>query len=104
MKTGTTVFTVHNKLTGNNFGTSGTIALGRSLFTNTTLTDLNMSCKYKVTHSHPITNHSIFNKSTDSRIGSSEITPLFESLEVNTTLRKLDLSCSLLFTYNKLND
>ena len=84
--------------TGNIIGDTGATSLSDSLKTNTTLTELNLSCKdkRKKTHKrHPSTMNSFHFLfiSTDNGIGDTGATSLSESLKTNTTLTELNLSC-----------
>ena len=71
--------------------------MGESLKSNTTTTELNLSCegKRKKTHQMTSINNSLFSfhfSSTDNKIGDTGATSLSEALKSNTALTKLDLS------------
>lgn len=74
------------------------IVLSEALKTNTTLTQLDLTCEGNRTISHkwhPSTVHSFFiiNKSTGNRIEETGIASLIEALKSNTILTQLNLGC-----------
>ena len=82
--------------TGNSIEDAGVTSLSESLKSNTTLTELDLSCTYKKRHTQMA---SIYNPlfsflitSTDNKIGNTGATSLSEALKSNTTITELYLS------------
>ena len=91
------LFFISIKSTGNTIGETGVISLIDALKSNTTLTQLSLSCSHKRNNTRmaSINNplFSIFIKSTDNYIGDTGATSLSDALKSNTTLTELDLHC-----------
>ena len=80
-------------MTDNDIDNSGAYNLSEALKTNTTLTELDLSCEDKWTHKrHPPASHSSLSSHTDNIFRDLGATSLSEALESNTTLTKLDLN------------
>ena len=90
---------------GNNIGDTGAISLGKSLKSNKTLTELNLTCdnKRKRHTKNPSTNHSFpFHFiSTVNKIGDSGASSLSEALKSNTALTTLSLYSVIIKEKNK---
>ena len=83
------------KSTGNNIGEAGATSLSDALKSNTTLTKLNLSGKYKRTRTIAPTSTPFFIviKSTANNYGIRGATSLSGALKSNVTLTELNLSC-----------
>ena len=89
-------FLHHTRTTGNDIGVQAATALGESLKSNTTLTELNLECKNKrkKTHQKTSINNSLFSFlfiSTVNKVGETGATSLSEALKLNTALTKLNM-------------
>ena len=90
------LFSILIKSTENNIGKIGTTSLSEALKSNTTLTELNLSCEHKRNNTQMIstkTNNSfIIIQSTENNIKEEGTAALSDVLKSNTTLIQLDLN------------